>query len=455
MPPCKQILGFIVNVAAGSLAETANAGKIESDLFKLSGGGTCRLAGELPAFSAIAKAPMSDLLSADAFRYATHSPQTIYLGFASSHDHCNCEPNRNASDNLSYGFVQMINECDGLGQAPQTVDELDHLISYPDDSVVKAIEQCAGDFVVLGAGGKMGLHACQMIHRALRHLQRDDSVIAVSRFQSAGAMEPFRLAGIQTVAADLSDPDQYAALPLAPNVLFFAGVKFGTTSSPNQLRRFNIEMPRLVASHFRSSRIVALSSGCVYSFITPGSGGSTERSLTEPPGEYAASCLGREQAFIDGSTRHHTPCAIIRLNYSIELRYGVLLDIAKKVYEGRPVDVRMGYVNVIWQGDAIGQILQCFAITESPPEILNITGCDVLCVRELAERFGEYFHIPVVIQGNEAPTAWLSNNAKAVTMFGTPRTSLDSMIRWVANWVIQGNVTLGKPTQFENRDGSY
>jgi len=349
----------------------------------------------------------------------------------------------------------MISECDALGRSPQTVDELDWLISNPERSVVEAIEQCAGDFVVLGAGGKMGLHACQMIRRAMRQLQRDDSVFAVSRFQSAESVKPFRRAGIHPMAVDLCDPAQYVALPLSPNVLFLAGVKFGTTSSPDQLRMFNTEMPRLVAAHYRSSRIVALSSGCVYSFTTPDSGGSTEQSPTDPPGAYASSCLGREQAFREGSGRHHTPCSIIRLNYSVELRYGVLLDIAKAVYEGRPVNVQMGYVNVIWQGDAISQILRCFPLAKSPPDILNITGRHVLSVRELAHRFGKCFDKPVLIQGKEAPTAWLSNNAKAETIFGAPRTSLDSMIHWIANWVMQGNVTLGKPTHFENRDGQY
>jgi nucleoside-diphosphate-sugar epimerase len=238
-------------------------------------------------------------------------------------------------------------------------------------------------------------------------------------------------------------------------VVFLAGVKFGTSSSPDLLHRMNVSMPELVAQHYRHSRIAALSTGCVYAFTTPQSGGSTEDSSVDPPGAYAQSCLGREQAFIYGSEKYQTPCALVRLNYSVELRYGVLVDIAQRVYAGLPVSVETGYVNVIWQGDAVRQIIRCLPLASSPPLILNVTGCQTLSVRELAEQFGKAFDKPVRTQGTETPTAWLSNNGRAVSHFGKPQTDTDTMIHWIAQWIAQGGPLLDKPTHFENRSGAF
>lgn len=342
-------------------------------------------------------------------------------------------------------------KCD----APTSTAELDRMISEPNADVVASVATTPGDFLVLGAGGKMGLHLCQMLQTSLLRIGRADKVIAVSRFSSKDAATRFTDHGIETVAADLSDPAVYSDLPASPNVFFLAGVKFGTASSPDLLNLMNVQTPRLVAQHYRASRIVALSTGCVYSFTSPESGGSTEASPTEPPGDYAASCIGREHEFINASNQYKTPCTLVRLNYSVELRYGVLVDIAQKVFDGKPIHVDTGYANVIWQGDAISQIIRCLGIAASPPAVINITGCDILKIRDIAHRFADIFGKPAHIQGHEAPTAWLSNNARSVDLFGRPPTSVDTMIQRIAHWIISGGETLGKPTHFENRDGAY
>lgn len=338
---------------------------------------------------------------------------------------------------------------------PTSAEELDRMISNPEQSVIAAVEALPGDFLVLGAGGKMGLHLSQMLRRALTQLGRRDQVFAISRFTAPGSMRRFLADGISTHAADLSEPSAYVSLPDAANVFFLAGMKFGTASNPDLLDRMNVQTPRLVAEHYRASKIVALSTGCVYSFSSPESGGSTESSPTDPPGQYAISCLGRETQFIQASKRYQTACTLVRLNYSVELRYGVLVDIAIKVFHGQTIHVDTGYVNVIWQGDAISQIIRCMQIAQTPPAIINITGCEMLRIRDIAERFAEIFGKPARIAGTESPTAWLSNNAQSVKLFGAPSTSVDTMIERISRWIASGGETLGKPTHFENREGAY
>lgn len=338
---------------------------------------------------------------------------------------------------------------------PQTVEQLDDRISEPSARVVQSLEACPGDVLVLGAAGKMGFHVTRMLQRCLEHLGRHDSVIAVSRFSSEQSLASFEQFGIPTIRADLSDEGQLATLPAAPNVFFLAGVKFGTAHDPELLDRMNARMPRSVASRFRDSRIVALSTGCVYAFTAAVSGGSTEQSETDPPGEYAKSCLAREEAFLEGSLTHGTPCALVRLNYSVELRYGVLVDIALQVMRREPVNLETPYVNVIWQGDAVSQILQCLPCATSPPFVVNVTGAETLSVREIAEQFGERFQVTPSFRGEEAETCWLSNSTMARNKFGEPSVSVPRMMDWVAEWLQRGGPTLGKPTQFQVRDGNY
>lgn len=338
---------------------------------------------------------------------------------------------------------------------PENAKELDSLISTPTDAVIETVRRHSGEFAVLGAGGKMGFHLCLMLQRALKTLERTERVRAVSRFRSVRSREEFENAGFEVHAADLSQADQLDRLPDTPNVFFIAGVKFGTSQDPALLQQMNVEMPRLAARRFRDSRIVAMSTGCVYSFCSPESGGSTEASETKPPGDYANSTKGREQAFFDAATDFGTRSALIRLNYSIDLRYGVLLDIAQKVLADEPIDVTTGHVNVIWQGDALAHTILGLDHVAAPPFVLNVTGPNVLSVRDLANSFGERFGRDVTFVGEEAPAAWLSNAAKAHSLFGPPDVSVEQMIAWIADWLERGGELLGKPTHFENREGKY
>ena len=341
--------------------------------------------------------------------------------------------------------------------SPATPDALDDFMSGPGDGVLAALEKTEGDILVLGAGGKMGLHLCLMLRRGLESLGRSAGrrVMAVSRFGSPETRARFEARGIEVIPADLTEPDRLAALPEAREVFFLAGVKFGTSHEPGLLEKMNVQMPRRVAERFRESRIVALSTGCVYSFVPPSSGGSTEDDPAEPVGDYAISCLGRERAFREAGEKWGTPSALIRLNYAIDLRYGVLVDIAQKVLAGAPVDVSMGHVNVIWQGDALAHTIQALSHASAPPFVLNVTGPGILRVRELAERFGQRFGKTPSIVGEEQPAAWLNDASKAHGLFGKPAVSIDQMIEWVAAWLEGGGSTLGKPTHFETRDGKY
>ena len=339
--------------------------------------------------------------------------------------------------------------------APNSPAELDELMTRPTEGVLSALQKSYGTFAVLGAGGKMGFHLAEMIRRGLDQLGRDTRVTVVSRFADANARRKFEQSKFDVVSADLSDSRQVDRLPNYDNVFFLAGVKFGTGDQPELLNQMNVVMPRLVANHYSRSRIVALSTGCVYSFTTPESGGSTEESETSPPGAYAVSCLGREAEFVQASRQHGTPVSLIRLNYSIDLRYGVLLDIAQKVWHQQALDVSMGYANVIWQGDAVARLIECLPHAASPPFIINITGPEILRVRDVAQRFGELLGRVPVIEGHEEPTAWLSNSALSTKLFGRPSVEVSQMIEWTAKWVRSGGETLNKPTHFETRDGDY
>jgi Nucleoside-diphosphate-sugar epimerases len=321
---------------------------------------------------------------------------------------------------------------------------------------VEAAQGLAAPVGVLGAGGKMGLHVARMARVALDRAGRPEvPVVAVSRFSSLRARDEFESRGISTVAADLLDENALAALPDFGTVYFLAGMKFGSAEKPDVLRLFNEVMPARVAERYRKSVIVALSTGCVYPFVSPETGGSRETDPAEPLGDYAVSCYGREKAFSEASQRNGTPVALIRLNYSVEYRYGVLVDVAQKVLNGDPVDVKMGYVNVIWQRDAVEHVLRAQAVAASPATVLNVTGKPIVSVRHLAEEFGKRFGKDPVITGSEEPTAWLNDASRAHELFGKPTVSLEEMIDRVAGWLSAGGPTHGKPTKFEVRDGKF
>jgi nucleoside-diphosphate-sugar epimerase len=342
---------------------------------------------------------------------------------------------------------------DSLPANPERIDEK---LSKPSKEAVSGLRGLEGPVAVLGAGGKMGLHMAAMLRRVFDEAGRvGEQVFAVSRFGSPESRVPFDQFGVDTISADLSDEAALSGLPDFQTIYFLAGVKFGTSGDPNTLRRFNEEMPARVAARFPHARIAAFSTGCVYPVVAPSSGGSCEEDAPEPTGDYAVSCLQRERAFTTASHHHGTSVVLIRLNYAVEFRYGVLVDIAQRVMSGQPVDVTMGWVNVIWQRDAVDYSLRAITLAESPATILNVAGLPIISVRELAERFGARLGRAAIITGAEEPTAWLNNAARAHSLFGPPEVTLEQAIEWTAEWVRNGGATLGKPTKFEKRDGKF
>ena len=348
--------------------------------------------------------------------------------------------------------VKNATQADGLPCPP---DGVDAFLGEPSPETAAVLARTSGPVLVLGAGGKLGLHLSVMLQRALTRLGRPTALTAVSRFQTLRDRDDFARHGVATQAADLGDPAALAALPDAPTVFFLAGVKFGTAAAPELLQRINVEIPRLVAERFQQARIVAFSSGCVYPFVRPDSGGATEATPPAPVGDYAASCLAREVAFAEVSRQRGTRVALIRLNYAVEFRYGLLVDLAQRVLQGEPVDVTTGYVNVIWQRDALDHTIRALDLAGSPAVPVNLTGPDVLSVRQLATRFGVLLDRPVTFTGREADTAWLNNAAASHQRFGLPSTSVEQMQRWIAAWLRHGGSTWGKPTGFEQRDGKF
>lgn len=343
----------------------------------------------------------------------------------------------------------------GLPRPSEFRGGIDQFLSQPDDGAVRTVANLPGPVMVLGAGGKIGLHLCLMLRAAAAAAGRDLRVIAVSRFKTLREGDEFATAGVETITADLSVAEDLARLPEAPTVFFLAGVKFGTTSSPGLLEMMNVTMPRLVAERFARSRIVAFSTGCVYPFVDHRSGGATEQTPPAPVGSYAESCLRREQAFVEVSARTGNRVVLVRLNYAVECRYGVLVDIATKVIRRQPIDVTMGYVNVIWQRDAVAQIIRCVDLAASPPAPINITGAGTYSVRWLAEEFGRVLGVAPEIVGRESPTAWLSDARYSHRLYGAPAHDIDWMIGSIADWLREGGETWGKPTGFEKRDGQF
>jgi nucleoside-diphosphate-sugar epimerase len=339
--------------------------------------------------------------------------------------------------------------------APTTESELEELLSRPTPGLLASLDAAPGDLMVLGAAGKMGPTLARMARRALDHLGRRDRVFAVARWSSTDSANRLREAGVDVARCDLLDRSAVASLPEAPNVIFMAGQKFGTSDSPAATWAMNVVVPAIVAERFAKSRIVAFSTGNVYPLTPVTRGGSRESDAVGPVGEYANSCLGRERVFEFYSARHGTSVAIVRLNYAIDLRYGVILDIALRVWRGEPVDLRMGYVNVIWQGDANARALQCLAHAASPPFVINVAGTETIAVRDIAMRFGEAFGRAPVFSGSEAEDALLSDASLSERLFGAPTVSFGQMFSWVADWVRTGAPVLGKPTHFETRDGQF
>jgi nucleoside-diphosphate-sugar epimerase len=332
-----------------------------------------------------------------------------------------------------------------------SVAALDELMTRPSRALVDDLARVEGDLMILGVAGKMGPTLARLAKRA----SPGRRVVGVARFSDPAVREQLAAHDIETIACDLLDRAAIAALPDAPNVVFAAGHKFGATGAPALTWAMNAHVPALVAERFHASRIVAFSTGNVYGFTAAGHGGASETTPPAPVGEYAQSCLGRERMFEFFSARHGTPGRIVRLNYAIDMRYGVLYDIASKVRRGDPVDVTMGFVNVIWQGDANAQVLRCLAHCTTPTTPLNVTGPETVSVRSLAHELAARLGTTANVVGQEAPNALLSDTTRAAALFGYPLVPLGRMLDWVADWVKAGGPSLGKPTKFEVRDGTF
>lgn len=333
--------------------------------------------------------------------------------------------------------------------------ELEDALSTPTEGAIATLQQIKGDILVLGAGGKMGPTLARMLARIRDQLGDGRRILAASRFSDTSLVDQLRQHGVEPIPCDLTDREAIARLPDVPNVIFMAGQKFGTSDRPELTWLINVVVPSLAAERFRGSRFVVFSTGCVYPFVAVDGAGSREDDPLDAPGEYASTCVGRERIFTHHSRTDGTPVLIFRLNYAIDLRYGVLSDVATRVSRREPVDVTTGWVNVIWQGDANARAIQCLALADSPPAILNVTGQGHISIRELATRFGELLHREPVIVGKESTTAWLSNAERSVELLGPTTVTLDEMIDLTANWVSSGGALLGKPTHFDARDGRF
>jgi nucleoside-diphosphate-sugar epimerase len=321
--------------------------------------------------------------------------------------------------------------------------------------VADALRAAPGDVVVLGAGGKMGPSLSRMLRRAADALGDGRNVFAVSRWTDDAPRLALERDGVRVVRADLMNAATLAGLPDAPNVVYMAGQKFGTADAPHRTWMANVVLPALAAERYAASRIVAFSTGNVYPLVAATGRSSREGDALAPVGEYAMSCVGRERVFEHAAQTRGTRVAIVRLNYAVDLRYGVLVDVAERVRDGRPVNVAMGYANVIWQGDANAQAIRCLPLASAPPFILNVTGPDRVRIRDAAARLGEHFGKPVRVEDTEAPDALLSDTTRARDLFGEPTVSTTTLLEWVGDWVGRGGSRLGKPTHFEERGGRF
>ena len=345
--------------------------------------------------------------------------------------------------------------ADTLPAAIEDETHLEELLSRPSPADVAFARTLTDDVLVLGAGGKMGPSLARRVRRAGAAAGARYRVLAGSRFSDAGLAAELERDGIEALACDLLDPEQVRRLPRAGNVLFLAGRKFGSTDRPDLTWAHNTIVPMHVARHFEGARIVVFSSGNVYPLSPRSSSGSTEEDATGPVGEYAQSCLGRERVFEYFSRERGTPCLLFRLFYAVDLRYGTIVDVARHVWAGEPVDLQVGRVNAIWQGDASSYALRSLALCASPAQPLVVTGPDLLSVRDVAQRFAARFGRPARFTGEEGPLALLGNPAACLSRLGPPEVSLDRLVEWTAAWVEQGGSSLGKPTKFERVDGRF
>ncbi len=349
----------------------------------------------------------------------------------------------------------MRDDAPALPERIPDVATLDELLSRPTAAVIDAVQALPGPLMILGVGGKMGPTLARMAARAVEGAGSGPQVLGVSRFSEPGLRERLEGWGVRTISCDLLDESALAALPDAPSIVYMAGTKFGASTNAPQTWAMNAFVPGLVGRRFGGARIVAFSSGNVYPLVPVTSGGAGEGTAPDPVGEYAQSVLGRERLLAYWAQRLGSPTLLLRLNYAAELRYGVLLDVALKVWHDEPVDVTMGHANVIWQGDASAVALRALALAGVPAVPLNITGPETISIRWLAERLGRLLDRTPRVVGCEQPTALLSNAGSAHAQFGYPQVPVGRVIAWVADWVRTGGPTIDRPTKFQVRDGRF
>ncbi|MGQ0601902.1 MAG: NAD-dependent epimerase/dehydratase family protein [Anaerolineales bacterium] len=333
----------------------------------------------------------------------------------------------------------------------EDVKSLEEFMSRPSATLISDLARIEGDILILGAGGKMGPTLARMARRAAPN----KNIVAVARFSESGLPDRLKAHDIECLKADLLDRSAIEALPKLPNVIYMAGQKFGTSSNASQTWAMNVAVPFMVAEAFRASRLVVFSTGCVYPYMDVNGPGASEDTPTIPPsGDYANSCVGRERMFEYASRKYSTAGRFVRLSYAIDMRYGVLFDIAHNVLAGQPQDLSMSQVNVIWQGEANEQSLRLLTHCTAPISGINITGPRV-SVRWLAEQFGQRFGRRPVFSGAEAGTAWVFDISLSQRLLGPTQIGIETMLDWVTHWVASGNPSLGKPTHFDTRDGRY
>ncbi|MEX0772846.1 MAG: NAD(P)-dependent oxidoreductase [Balneolales bacterium] len=337
----------------------------------------------------------------------------------------------------------------------KTIEELDEILSTPSDDLVSDIKDLKGDIMILGAAGKMGPSLAMLAQRAVDQSGTNKKVIGVSRFSNPETRKNLEDKGLETITADLMNEDDLSSLPEVENVIYLVGNKFGTTENAGFTWAVNSYLPGRVASKFSKSNIVVFSSGNIYPFLDIKIGGATESDLPMPIGEYAQSCLGRERVFEHFSKVNNTPTLLYRLNYAVDMRYGVLLEIAQSVKNNQPIDLTTGHVNVIWQGDANEIAVRSLKKCTSPSSVLNVTGPETISIRWLAQQFGELLDNKPEFINEEQPTALLNNASKSHRLFGYPSVTLRQMIEWTAEWVLNDGSTLDKPTHFQQRKGKF